>query len=73
MEIYLKLEDMLSQHGKITLETRLVDDLEMDSLDMAELEIFVDTEYDVIFEAALVPVMFTVSDLVKHIVKVKTA
>ncbi|MFP4286438.1 MAG: acyl carrier protein [Candidatus Izemoplasmataceae bacterium] len=52
---------------KITLSANIIDDLDADSLDVVELIMALEDEFDVTIEDSLAQSMQTVEDIVKYI------
>lgn len=62
------LADQLEiEENKITLESNLVDDLNADSLDIVELIMDVEQEYDITIPDEDLPAVVTVKDIVSYI------
>ncbi len=62
------LADQLEiEENKITLESNLVDDLNADSLDIVELIMDVEQEYDITIPDEDLPSVVTVKDIVSYI------
>ncbi len=62
------LADQLEiEENKITLDSNLVDDLNADSLDIVELIMDVEQEYDITIPDEDLPAVVTVKDIVSYI------
>ena len=59
--------------GNIKMESRLVDDLKADSLDIVELIMNLEQEYDIQVEDDSLEKLVTVGDIVTYIEKAKQA
>ena len=55
------------EEEKITLSANIIDDLDADSLDVVELIMALEDEFDVTIEDSLAQSMKTVEDIVKYI------
>jgi acyl carrier protein len=63
----LIVEQLSCDEDKVTLEARLAEDLEADSLAAVELAMAIEEEFGVTIEDEVLPTMKTVGDLVSFI------
>ncbi|MEG1981103.1 MAG: acyl carrier protein [Clostridia bacterium] len=71
-EILLKVKELISEQfgidkDKITKDTSFIDDLSADSLDLVELIMAIEEEFDIEIEDTEVEVVKTVGDVVDYI------
>lgn len=70
--IFEKIKETLIKHSgvdsdKITLEARFVEDLNVDSLDLVDLIVMLEEEYDLEFDEDAAESIRTIGDVVEYI------
>lgn len=63
------LNDLIEIDGELTLETRLEEDLEFDSMDLLSLELDLEEEFDLLFTVLDLDDCKTLQDVVNEIKK----
>ncbi|MBQ2897798.1 MAG: acyl carrier protein [Clostridia bacterium] len=74
MMIYERIKEVLIKHAgvesdKITMEARFVEDLNIDSLDLVDLIIMLEEEYNIEFDEDAADHIKTIADVVDYINK----